>query len=153
MPIRLEDKNRKFKRLRHSAKEKAQLSRAGFQHVLSSNVSAIAEDGNDLVVRFHGGATYKYKGAGDLFRPMLKSSSKGSFVWRKLINPKVSFSKVGSVTFKDDAQFSDRDLMTVSEKPTKRPLIPSLMSKENLLKLGIIARPNIIESILATNAI
>lgn len=151
MPVRLEDKNRDFKRLRHTPQEKAQLSRAGFQHVLSSNVSAIAKDKNNLVVRFHGGATYSYSNQADLYEPMLRSNSKGRFVWQKLIRKKVPFRKVGSVTFKDDAQFSDRDLMVVAEQPTKKPLIPSLIATNQFIKLG--ANPNIIDSIIATSAI
>lgn len=153
MPILLQDKNRDYRRLRHTGKEKAQLARAGFQHVQSSNVSAIAKDKNNLVVRFHGGATYSYKDAGDLYRPMLKSNSKGKYVWSKLIRPKVSYKKVGSVKFKSDAEFTDRDLMQVAEKPTKRPFIPSLVSKEQLLALGVVTQPNLINTLLATIAI
>jgi hypothetical protein len=136
----LKDIGREFKRVRQSSQEKLQLARAGFQHVLSSNVSAIAKSGKDLVVRFHGGATYQYSGAGDLFSAMLKSSSKGHFVFIKLIKPQVPFKKVGSVNLKSDEQFTDRDL---TQEPRIKLTVPSLLStlisKEQLIQKGIIA--------------
>jgi hypothetical protein len=154
MPVLLEDKNRNFKRLRHTPKEKAVLTKAGFQHVLSSNVSAIAKDKNNLVVRFHGGATYSYKGAGDLYRPMLQSNSKGKFVWSKLIRPKVPFKKVGSVKLQVDKEFTDRDLMDVAQtkEEVKQPLITSLISIQAIKNIGIITTPNVVGNIIATNA-
>lgn len=139
MAIRLEDKGRKFKRVRQSAQEKTQLARAGFQHVLSSNVSAIAQDGNNLVIRFHGGATYSYAGAGELYKPMLRSNSKGKYVWINLIRKRVPFRKVGGVSLKSDAQFTDRDLTEVAKKPLSINLLTTLLSKDQLIQKGIIA--------------
>lgn len=136
----LKDVGRDFKRVRQSPQEKLQLSRAGLQHVLSSNVSAIAKSGKDLIVRFHGGATYQYSQASIFFEPMLKSGSKGKFVWAKLIRPQVPYRKVASVPLKSDAQFTDRDL---TEEPRIKITIPSflstLISKEQLIEKGIIA--------------
>lgn len=125
MAVRLEDKGRKFKRIRQSPKERLQLSSAGLQPVLSSNVSAIAKRDKNLIIRFHGGATYSYSGAADLYEPMLESNSKGSFVWQRLIRPKVPYRRIGSVPLQSDAQFTDRDVMAASEKVRKRikPLI------------------------------
>lgn len=151
MAIRLEDKNREYKRIRQSAKEKAQLARAGFQHVLSSNVSAIAQSGKDLVIRFHGGATYQYRNAGKLFEQMLNSNSKGSFVWKKLIRPKVPYQKIGGVKLQSDEQFTDKDLMNVSQAPSKKPILPTLITIKSLE--GIIVTESVAKDILVTNAI
>lgn len=153
MPILLEDKNRDFQRFRHTAREKLQLSKAGFQHVLSSNVSAIATQDDDLIIRFHGGATYKYFGKADLYRPMLRSNSKGRFVWQKLIRPNVSYSKVGSVRLQGDEELTGKDLMEISRerKETKKPLIESLLVASQIKELGIITSSNIVNSILGTN--
>ena len=151
MATRLEDKGRKFKRFRHSAAEKAQLSRAGFQHVLSSNVSAIAQDEDDLVIRFHGGATYKYFGKGNLYSKMLQSNSKGRFVWQQLIRKNASYSKVGGVRLRSDSQFTDKDLQAVADRPSKKPIITTLVGAKALK--GIMATEDVVSSILATNAI
>lgn len=139
MSVRLEDKNRPYKRIRQSAKEKVQLARAGFQHVLSSNVSAIAKAGKNLIVRFHGGATYSYSGAGDLYDDMLKSNSKGSFVWKHLIRKKVSYRKVATVSLKSDKQFTDKDLMETAKPQTKGLTLSTLLTRDVLIKKGIIA--------------
>lgn len=153
MPILLEDKNRDYQRLRHTPEEKAQLSRAGFQHVLSSNVSAIAQDGDDLVIRFHGGATYKYSKKADLYSKMLQSNSKGRFVWQQLIRKNVPYKKVGSVSFKDDDQFTDRDLMLIAQKPQETPLLSTMIATNQLSNLGITMNSNIIDTIIATTAL
>lgn len=139
MAIRLKDKGREFKRIRQSAQEKVQLKRAGFQHVLSSNVSAIAQAGRDLVIRFHGGATYQYSGAGDLFDKMLQSNSKGSFVWKNLIRKQVPYKRVAGVSLKSDTQFTDKDLMETAQEPVKGLDLATLLTKETLIKKGIIA--------------
>lgn len=152
MAVRLEDKNRKYKRFRQSAKEKAQLARAGLQHVLSSNVSAIGEEGTNLIVRFHGGATYSYRGKANLLDAMLNSNSKGSFVWKNLIRKNVPYRKVASLRLKSDAQFTDRDLQATAQRP-KEETLATLINVVALQKLGIIATPDVVSSILATTAI
>lgn len=48
--------------------------------MLSSNVSAVGTDGDDLIVRFVNGSLYQYSKVADLYRPMLESNSKGHFV-------------------------------------------------------------------------
>ena len=74
--IRLEDKGRKYKRFRPSAQEKIQLANNGLQWVLSSNVSAIGINDQDLIIRFHNGSIYKYPGRYYLYEEMLESNSK-----------------------------------------------------------------------------
>jgi hypothetical protein len=154
MPILLEDKNRPYKRLRHTPREKVQLINAGFQHVLSSNVSAIATQGDDLVIRFHGGSTYAYKGKADLYKPMLNSNSKGKYVWSKLIRPKASYRKVGSITFSGDEEFTDRDLQAQATELLKQSTsLVKQISQATLIELGIIVDNTALSTIIATNAI
>lgn len=145
MPILLQDLNRDYQRYRHTAEEKVQLARAGFQHVLSSNVSAIAQNDNDLIIRFHGGATYRYPGSGDLYDKMLRSNSKGRFVWVNLIRKNVAYRKVAGVGLKTDAQFTDRDLMETAKQPVQFGLA-TLLNRQDLINSGIIAT-NIAEMI------
>jgi hypothetical protein len=154
MPILLQDEGRPYKRLRHTPKEKAKLIQAGFQHVLSSNVSAIATSGKDLVIRFHGGATYAYKGKEDLYKPMLNANSKGKYVWSKLIRPKASYRRVGSVTLDGDEEFTDRDLVATATDIAKREnKFIQTLTADTLMKLGIIATEDVVKNILVTNAI
>lgn len=109
----LEDKNRKYRRWRLSPSEKIQLANNGLQWVLSSNVSAIGIDGEDLIVRFHNGSMYRYYGAGNMFDAMMKSASKGHFVWAKLRKPKVPYKKIGMLPFREDEKVTDDDLFTL----------------------------------------
>ena len=54
------DKNRDYRRYRPDPAEKIALANNGLQWVLSSNVSAIGTNGNDLIVRFHNGSLNIY---------------------------------------------------------------------------------------------
>ena len=111
MPIRIES-NRKYERFRHTTAESKFLASKGFQTVTSSNVSAVGKDKATLLVRFHGGATYGYPKSGSLFDSMLKSASKGKFVWRELIRKKVPYYKApGGITIADDIPEEEGDMM------------------------------------------
>lgn len=110
MPSLLVDKGREFQRIRHSSVEKATLAKSGLQHVLSSNVSSIGIDKKDLIVRFHNGSLYKYPNKGSLYDDMLRSNSKGKFVWRKLRN--TGESRIGSLPLKSDVNVTDEELFT-----------------------------------------
>lgn len=107
----LEDKNREYKRVRHSAEEKIALGDAGLQSVLSSNVSAVGKSGKDLIVRFHNGSMYKYPSKSDLYEPLLKSSSKGHFVYIKLRKTNANNSKIGSMPLQSDINLSDERML------------------------------------------
>jgi len=124
---KLLDEKRRFKRLLHSKNEQDRLKSKGFEAVVSSNVSAIAQDKADLIIRFHGGATYSYSNKGKDFERMMASASKGKWVWRFLIRPKVPYSKVGSVTIENDVP--SRDMMAEDERriPTHevKAIVPS----------------------------
>ena len=100
---------RKYERYLHTKSERQTLERKGFKTVVSSNVSAIARDGDVLIVRFHGGATYGYPGSGELYDDMLNSSSKGKFVWNALRRRGVPYYKMANVNIPDDVE--SRDMM------------------------------------------
>lgn len=133
--IRLEDKNREYKRFRPSVSEKLQLANNGLQWVLSSNVSAVGVSGRDLVIRFHNGSLYLYPDKASLYEPLLNSNSKGHFVWERLRKTNASFVKIGSLPFKDDAQVTDEDILELVDKEGVEVL-------NRLLQLGVFV-PNI----------
>lgn len=162
MPILLKDKGRKYKRFQHTQDEKRVLQEKGLVPVVSSNVSAIAQNGERLVVRFHGGATYEYPTSGDLYARMLNSTSKGKFVWRHLIRKNVPYRRISNTPMVGDEKFVDTDLMeqqkqvkvkgaktvpreTLETIPIKQVpkvkanTLKSMVKVTDLLALGIIA--------------
>ena len=52
--------------------------------VESGNVAGARIEGDDLLVRFHSGAVYRYPGEAGSMGRLLGSESPGSFVWRHL---------------------------------------------------------------------
>ena len=111
--IQLVDKGRDYKRLRPNPTEKVKLANNGLQWVLSSNVSAIGTNGNDLIIRFHNGSLYEYPNQAKLYEPMLQSNSKGHFVWVKLRYPKVAYQKIGSLPLAGDEEATDEDIFNL----------------------------------------
>lgn len=105
--IRLEDKGRRYKRFRPSAQEKIQLANNGLQWVLSSNVSAIGINDQDLIIRFHNGSIYKYPGRYYLYEEMLESNSKGRYVWVNLRRRKVPYKKIDRLPLASDINIED----------------------------------------------
>jgi hypothetical protein len=114
MPI-LSKEDRQYQRYIHTEKEQDVLESKGFESVYSSNVSAIARDKADLIIRFHGGATYGYTGKGKLYERMMAAASKGKWVWRFLIRPRVPYYKAGSVVIPNDIESTD-----MMEEPRQR---------------------------------
>ena len=114
MPIKLNEK-RPYQRLLHTEDEEKQLNSKGLEAVMSSNVSAAMRESNDLIIRFHGGATYSYAGKGNLFERLMGAASKGKWVWRFLIRPNAAYQKVGSIDIKNDVP--SRDMMEQPKKP------------------------------------
>ena len=104
------DTHREYRRRRPNSNEKIQLANNGLQWTLSSNVSAVGVNDDSLIIRFHNGSLYEYPNQAKLFDSMMKSNSKGKFVWAKLRRPRVAYQKIGSLPFNDDAQISDEDL-------------------------------------------
>lgn len=104
MPVLALGEKRKYQRLVHTEAETNYLSKRGMKSVVSSNVSAVGRDGETLVVRFHGGATYGYPTSGDRYTELLTSASKGKFVWRELRRKGVPYYRMGAVNIKDDVE-------------------------------------------------
>ena len=113
--IKLSEKARGYERYRHTAREKVFLQLNGLQHVLSSNVSSVgtkidAFNNNALIIRFHNGSIYEYPGrAGDL-ENILKSNSKGKWVWRNLRRKNAPYRKTGKIPLPDDIGVTDEEI-------------------------------------------
>lgn len=107
----LQDPQRpKYKRFRHSIREKAFLQLNGLQHVLSSNVSAVGTKNNALIIRFHNGSVYEYPGKAEQMESILGSNSKGKWVWRFLRRARVPYKKIGAVPLPDDIGVTDDEI-------------------------------------------
>jgi hypothetical protein len=111
--ILLVDTNRKYRRYRPNPSEKVQLANNGLQWVLSSNVSALGINDDDLIIRFHNGSLYQYEGQAKHFKPMLSSNSKGSYVWIHLRRKKVPYKKIGALPLNEDVETSDDDIFNL----------------------------------------
>ena len=134
MPTLREDKGRDYRRLEHTKDERDRLDRSGFTPVLSSNVSAIGEHNDDLYVRFHGGHSYIYPGSGDLYRPMLQSSSKGRFVWTQLRKKNVAYRRIANVRLPKDVPSTDMNLPESTIEVTSEVLQGLVMENKNIMK-------------------
>jgi len=146
--IRLEDLNRDHRRIRHSAEQKHKLAQAGFQHVLSSNVSAVSRTGttskDSLLIRFHNGSVYEYPGKAQRYEDLLNSNSKGKWVWSYLRGRNGSgrgsehaadYKRVGKVNIKANLNITDKQMEkriddTVTKKLTRG--LPSAYFKDLL---------------------
>ena len=138
MPQLVTNEKRKYTRLAHTPIESRTLSSKGFRPVVSSNVSGVAYKGDDLIIRFHGGATYEYPGSGDRYEDILNAPSKGKWVWRELRLKGVPYNKIGNVDLENDVE--DRDLMREdAEEPNDiTDFLTTMISAEQLLKAGFI---------------
>lgn len=114
--ILLVDKGRDYRRYRHSSDETAYLASRGLQHVLSSNVSAVGIIDDDLIIRFHNGSLYLYEGMASSFESIMRSNSKGRWVWQHLRRARVPYRKIGTMPLVDDIQASDDDLMELGNR-------------------------------------
>jgi hypothetical protein len=86
-----------FNKVQQTAIEKNELRKIGFHPLRSSNVSAIAEQEDDLLIRFHDASLYRYPNQADLFNEMASALSPGRFVWNRLRRPMVRFEKIGAL--------------------------------------------------------
>ena len=103
-------------KIRHTAKQKQLLSNQGFQFVSSSNVSAIAHDDKDLIIRFHNGSVYTYPNRAKQYDSLLKASSHGKWVWKYLRRSNAAFKKTGTIPFKSDKNITDDELFANIDK-------------------------------------
>jgi hypothetical protein len=100
---RLFDGAREYRRIRQTAAQKNFLANNGLQFVNSSVISAVGVDGNDLIIRFHNGSMYSYKGAGGLFDKQVGADSRGRYFNRN-IKGKFPFKKLPSLLFPKNIQ-------------------------------------------------
>jgi hypothetical protein len=113
---RLVDAHRDYRRFRHSAVENLYLNQNGFISVESSNVSAVAKNDEDLIIRFHNGSIYRYYGQGNRYDDIFKSNSKGKWVWRNLRRKAVRYAKIGTLPLPDDLGITDEDIFNELEE-------------------------------------
>lgn len=128
--------DRKYQRIRPSVTEKHALAQLGFQWTLSSFISAVGKDGNDLLIRFKNGSVYAYPSKANLFDAMVKSPSKGKYFHRHLI--KASFVKGASMPLPNDILVDDDELIQdlkddVTAKQTAHVKLPI---KKEKIQLG-----------------
>ena len=144
MPELVTSERRKYARYAHTADEARYLTQRGLKPVVSSNVSAVGRDGDVLIVRFHGGATYGYPQSGNMYDDMLSAPSKGKFVWRELRRAGVPYYRMGAVNIVDD--IDDRDMMR--PEPTVPLELITMVSLDDVINTGIIARLTLAQMIL-----
>jgi hypothetical protein len=106
----LEDLNRDYQRYRFTPRERAFLGLQGLQPVLSSNVAAVGVRNTELLIRFHNGSVYSYRGKADQYENILKSNSKGKWVWRNLRRKNAPYEKIGVIPLPDDIGVTDEDI-------------------------------------------
>lgn len=153
MPLLAQGEKRKYNRLVHTESESKYLARHGMRSVVSSNVSAVAKDGETLVVRFHGGATYGYPTSGDRYYDMLNASSKGRFVWTELRRAGVPYYRMGAVNIADDVE----PVHTPHDGGGGKSLLAALalstmIAPTDLLSAGIIAGLSLVRDINSRQA-
>jgi hypothetical protein len=85
-------------------------------------VSALGRSGDNLTVRFHNGSVYTYLGAGEEFAPMLRSNSKGRYLWSN-IRDAYPYARTGTISFPTDPGLSDEELFRDIEEKAKLPEI------------------------------
>lgn len=114
--ILLQDKNRDYRRWSHSAPERFELAKNGFQAVESSNVSAVGRSDDDLMIRFLNGSVYRYFGMGENLMNILSATSKGKWVWRFLRRAGVPYEKIGVLPLPDDLTITDEELFDLGDQ-------------------------------------
>ena len=142
--VLLEDKGREYRRYRPSSEEKILLANKGMQWVLSSNVSAIGVDEDDLIIRFHNGSIYRYFKQGNKISNILTSNSKGHWVWVNLRRKNVNYQKIGSMPLESDYPISDEELFENIETEAIKVESPQVLDSRDVIK-----KPNILKPILA----
>lgn len=130
MAILLKDSHRKYRRWRHDAQEKMALTLQGFTPVLSSCVSALMTDGDDLLIRFHTGDVYRYPGNARYFEKILNSNSKGHYFWVYLRWPGEPFIKEGKILkLESDIKMEVEDFI---KEYVERPQIETIKYLEEI---------------------
>lgn len=113
---RLNEPRRAYERYSHSPDERNYLAQQGLQAVQSSNVSAVGVIDNNLIIRFINGSLYVYYGQEDKFDNILRSNSKGHWVWVNLRRKPVRYEKIGTLPLPSDEQLEDEDIFNLVER-------------------------------------
>jgi len=136
------DSHRDYRRIKYNPTEKIQLANNGLQWILSSNVSAAGVQGDSLILRFHNGSLYEYPNQAKLYSDLIKSRSKGHFVWVKLRRTNVAYKKIGSLPFRDDVEVTDDDLFNLIDNQGLE-----LVKRLSAMGLFIPNTPNVLDLI------
>ena len=102
---------RNYQRILLSDASERKLEAQGFEPLLSSNVSAAAVRGNDLIIRFHNSSIYKYMDKADMYLNLVAAASHGKWVWRFLRRPQVPYAKIGSLPLPEDTLETDEQIV------------------------------------------
>jgi hypothetical protein len=113
---RILNEDRKYNRIRPSINEKTELARNGLQWTLSSFISAIGFEDQDLIIRFKNGSIYKYSNSADLYDNFLRANSKGKFFWRNILKRNIKGVKTGTMPLSSDLELSDDELFETIEE-------------------------------------
>jgi len=97
------------RRIRPSAVQKQQLLECGLQWVLSSFISGVGTDGEDLLIRFWNGSLYKYYGFAKHLEGMIRAPSKGRYFWRYIRGTK-NYEKTTTLPLSNDLKMDDTEL-------------------------------------------
>jgi hypothetical protein len=73
-----------FEKIQLNDEEEFELIEQGWNPLRSSNIQAVRMDGDDLLIRFHSGADYRYAGRAELFYPFNEALSPGRLLWRTI---------------------------------------------------------------------
>jgi len=111
------DEKRVYKRKLFSSEAMKKLKESGYEWIFSSNVSAAAVRGNDLIIRFHNSSVYRYENQAKNYERLMAAASKGKWVWRFLRRPQVPYQKIGSLPLPDD------DIDTRTDEEIMKPRI------------------------------
>lgn len=134
------DEGRDYRRYRPDSEEKIALAEEnkftdkGLQWVLSSNVSAVGTNSNDLIIRFHNGSIYSYPGLADKYRSILTSNSKGKWVWRNLRRKNAPYQKLGRMPLKSDYPIEDDEIFQYIERQGIRVEEPQVLDSRDVQK-------------------
>jgi len=142
-----EKKVNSFRMLEASEKK---LNEAGFETVFSSNVSAIAVRGDDLIIRFHNSSIYSYANQGKNYERMMAAASKGKWVWRFLRRPNVPYAKIGTLPLPEDTTETDEEIIqpriaTYEVKavvPTAKDMMRGVLPQIKISPLAMITATN-----------
>ena len=124
--------DRKYRRILLSETSEQKLEKEGYEVLLSSNVSAAARRGKDLIIRFHNGSLYKYPNQGKNFERLVAASSHGKWVWRFLRRPNKPYQKIGSLPLPEDVLETDEQIV----RPRKPKFRVEAIVPEDYMKTG-----------------